>query len=216
MTGLEIMHFYASLFKINDDDLCKRLLTRVNLHNDMNRPISEYSKGMQQRVGLAQSLLNDPELLFLDEPTGGLDPLAHKEVRDLILQFREEGRTVFISSHELSEVELICDRVAIINKGVVIKQGHLSELLTGARVEMAFTKVSPETVKSFVDSDAIVSLSGSTVIVDMAAGKDNDAILDRVRQAGGGIVSVIPRRMRLEDLFVESVREHSRPKAVTA
>ena len=213
MTGLEIMHFYASLFRINDDALCKRLLERVNLHNDMHRPISEYSKGMQQRVGLAQSLLNDPELLFLDEPTGGLDPLAHKEVRDLILQFREEGRTVFISSHELSEVELICDRVAIINKGVVIKQGHLNELLTGARVEMVFTKVSPDAVKGFVGSDAIVSQSGSNVVVDMAAGGDNDGILDKVRAAGGSVVSVIPRRMRLEDLFVESVRQHTQPKA---
>jgi ABC-2 type transport system ATP-binding protein len=216
MTGLEIMHFYASLFHINDDALCRRLLERVNLHNDMHRPIAEYSKGMQQRVGLAQSLLNDPELLFLDEPTGGLDPLAHKEVRDLILQFREEGRTVFISSHELSEVELICDRVAIINKGVVIKQGHLNELLTGARVEMTFKSITPDKVKGMLNGEAIVSQSGANVIVDMAAGGDNDAIIDRVRQAGGGVVSIIPRRMRLEDLFVESVREHSQPKAVTA
>jgi ABC-2 type transport system ATP-binding protein len=216
MTGLEIMHFYASLFKINDDALCKRLLERVNLHNDMNRPIAEYSKGMQQRVGLAQSLLNDPELLFLDEPTGGLDPLAHKEVRDLILQFRDEGRTVFNSSHELSEVELICDRVAIINKGIVIKQGHLNDLLTGARVEMTFKGVGADKAKEIVGREAVVSQSGNSVIVDMAAGTDNDAIVDKVRQAGGGIVSIIPRRMRLEDLFVESVREHSAPKAVTA
>jgi ABC-2 type transport system ATP-binding protein len=212
MTGLEIMHFYASLFKINDDALCRRLLERVNLHNDMNRPIGEYSKGMQQRVGLAQSLLNDPELLFLDEPTGGLDPLAHKEVRDLILQFRDEGRTVFISSHELSEVELICDRVAIINKGVVIKQGHLNDLLTGARIEMTFKGVAPERAKEIVGRDAVVSSSGNNVTVDMAAGADNDAIIDKVRGAGGGIVSIIPRRMRLEDLFVESVREHTAPK----
>lgn len=216
MTGLEILHFYASLFKINDDALCRRLLERVNLHNDMHRPIGEYSKGMQQRVGLAQSLLNDPELLFLDEPTGGLDPLAHKEVRDLILQFREEGRTVFISSHELSEVELICDRVSIINKGEVIKQGHLTDLLTGARVEMVFKGVAPEQVKPIVGSDAVVSQSGSTVVVDMAAGGDNDMIIDKVRQSGGSVISVIPRRMRLEDLFVESVREHSKPVEVSA
>ncbi len=218
MTGLEIMHFYASLFRINDDALCKRLLERVNLHNDMNRPISEYSKGMAQRVGLAQSLLNDPELLFLDEPTGGLDPLAHKEVRDLILQFRDEGRTVFISSHELSEVELICDRVAIINKGIVIKQGHLNDLLTGARIEMTFKGIAPDKAKEIVGRDSVVSQNGNNVTVDMAAGSDNDSIIDRVRQSGGGIVSIIPRRMRLEDLFVESVREHSiqKPAGVTA
>ncbi len=216
MTGLEIMHFYASLFGINDDALCRRLLERVNLHNDMNRPISEYSKGMQQRVGLAQSLLNDPELLFLDEPTGGLDPLAHKEVRDLILQFRDEGRTVFISSHELSEVELICSRVAIINKGLVIKQGHLNELLTGARVEMTFKGITVEKAKELAGKDAVVSASGSNVTMDMAAGGDTDKIIDGARSVGGSVVSVIPRRMRLEDLFVESVREHSKPAGVSA
>ena len=212
MTGLEIMLFYASLFGIRDDKLCKRLLDRVNLANDMNRPISEYSKGMQQRVGLAQSLLNDPELLFLDEPTGGLDPLAHKEVRDLILQFSDEGRTVFISSHELSEIELICDRVAIINKGVVIKQGHLNDLLTGARIEMVFKGLTQERAKEFAGKDTIVSVSSGNVILDMAAGSDTDAIIDSARRAGGSVISVIPRRMRLEDLFVESVREHTAPR----
>ncbi|HXH61464.1 MAG TPA: ABC transporter ATP-binding protein [Fimbriimonadaceae bacterium] len=211
MTGLEIMHFYASLFRIRDDKLCKDLLERVNLQNDMNRPIGEYSKGMQQRVGLAQSLLNDPELLFLDEPTGGLDPLAHKEVRDLILQFRDEGRTVFISSHELSEVERICNRVAIINKGRVIKQGNLVELLTGARVEMVFRGLSPDKAKEFASGDAVISSSGDTVTVDMADTGETNGIVDAVRSAGASVVSIVPRRMRLEDLFVESVREVNSP-----
>ena len=207
MTGLEIMHFYASLFGINDDAHCKALLERVNLHNDMNRPISQYSKGMQQRVGLAQSLLNDPELLFLDEPTGGLDPLAHKEVRDLILQFREEGRTVFISSHELSEVELICNRVAIINKGKVIEQGTLQELLTGARVEMTVSGIDAAKAKGIAGEDSIVSSSGELIIIDMQDTGDNDVVIGKCRDAGAKIVSVIPRRMRLEDLFVQSVAQ---------
>lgn len=213
MTGLEIMHFYASLFGINDDAHCRKLLERVNLGGDMHRPIAHYSKGMQQRVGLAQSLLNDPELLFLDEPTAGLDPLAHKEVRDLILQFRKEGRTVFISSHELSEVELICDRVAIINKGLVIKQGHLNELLTGARIEMTFKDITIEKIKEIVTKDAIVSASGSVVTLDVPDTGDTNKIIDAVRTAKGNIVSVVPRRMRLEDLFVESVREHTAQRA---
>lgn len=207
MTGLEIMQFYASLFRIKDDDHCKALLARVNLANDMHRPLSQYSKGMQQRVGLAQSLLNDPELLFLDEPTAGLDPLAHKEVRDLILQFREEGRTVFISSHELSEVELICSRVAIINKGKVIEQGHLSDLLTGARIEIAVTGIDAKKAKEIVGDDAIVSAAGSDVTIDMPDAGDTDAKIGGIREAGGKIMSVVPRRMRLEDLFVQSVAE---------
>ena len=206
MTGFEVMQFYASLFKIKDDDLCRRLLDRVALTNDMHRPISEYSKGMQQRVGLAQSLINDPELMFLDEPTAGLDPLAHKDVRDLILHFRDEGRTVFISSHELSEVERVCDRVAIIHRGKVIEQGHLKDLLSGARIEITATGVSAETIKDMKVADGIVSTSGDNVLLDMPESGDANAVIDGIRSAGGKIVSVIPRRMRLEDLFVKSVR----------
>ena len=120
----------------------------MNLHRDTTKTISQYSKGMQQRIGLAQSLINDPKLLFLDEPTGGLDPIAHREIRDLILSFRDEGRTVFISSHELSEVELICDRVAIINKGVIEAQGKLTELLKGGRVEISVDTTFPRALLS--------------------------------------------------------------------
>src|SRR5690606_25145700 len=159
MTGMEIMQFYASLFGIKDRTLCENLLKRVNLAGDMNRQISQYSKGMQQRVGLAQSLLNDPKLLFLDEPTGGLDPIAHIEIRDLILKFREEGRTVFISSHELSDVERICDRVAIINKGELVHQGKLDQLLAGGRIEITADGIDPTFADKLRGEDVIVSLA---------------------------------------------------------
>ena len=211
MTGFEVMQFYASLFKIKDDDLCRRLLDRVDLTNDMHRPISEYSKGMQQRVGLAQSLINDPQLMFLDEPTAGLDPLAHKDVRELILQFKSEGRTVFISSHELSEVERVCDRVAIIHRGKVIEQGHLSELLAGARTEITAKGIAADLVKGLNVPDGVVSTVGDTVLLDMPESGDFNAVIDAIRQARGSIISVIPRRMRLEDLFVKSVREAPDP-----
>lgn len=206
MTGLEIMQFYASLFGIKDKALCEKLLTRVNLPNDMNRQISQYSKGMQQRVGLAQSLLNDPQLLFLDEPTGGLDPIAHNEIRDLILKFREEGRTVFISSHELSDVERICDRVAIINKGVIVQQGRLDQLLAGGRIELIADGVTQEFADKFKDEpDTTVSFSHGRLILDLPDGLDTGAIIDGVRSMNGKIVGLVPRRKRLEDLFIESV-----------
>lgn len=205
MTGLEIMRFYASLFGIKDEAHCRRLLERVNLHNDMNRPISQYSKGMQQRVGLAQSLLNEPKLLFLDEPTGGLDPIAHIEIRDLILQFRDEGKTVFISSHELSDVERICDRVAIINKGEIVEQGSLENLLAGGRIEITASGVTEATTNAFRQGDNLVSQHGDRVIIDMPDDQNPNAVIDSIRSAGGSIVSIIPRRIRLEDLFLESV-----------
>jgi ABC-2 type transport system ATP-binding protein len=206
MTGIELLRFYASLFGIRDEKRCQQLLETVNLARDAGKTISQYSKGMQQRIGLAQSLLNDPKLLFLDEPTGGLDPIAHTEIRDLILQFRSEGRTVFISSHELSEVERICDRVAIINKGRVERQGKLSELLSGGRTEIEAENVPKEIADGFKIKDAIVSLKAGRLIIDMPEDEDINSVVDAIRTGKGRIVSVIPRRKRLEDLFVETVR----------
>lgn len=214
MTGLELLKFYDSLFGKNDTAKCRKLLERVNLHNDMTKTISQYSKGMQQRVGLAQSLLNDPRLLFLDEPTGGLDPIAHKEIRDLILNFRDEGRTVFISSHELSEVERICDRVAIINKGVIRRQGSLTELLKGGRIEIVAEGVSKESSDQMRKDlkDTTVSFAEGRLIVDMPEELDPNSVIDSIRTAKGRVVSIIPRRTRLEDLFVETVRDAGNTK----
>lgn len=206
MTGLELLRFYASLFGFSDDEKCRALLEKVNLHNDMHKTISQYSKGMQQRVGLAQSLLNDPKLLFLDEPTAGLDPIAHTEIRDLILQFRDEGRTVFISSHELSEVERICDRVAIINRGKLEKMGHLDDLLRGGRIEIIAEGVGREVADGLKLPDTLVSLHDGRLIIDLPETEDTGSVLDALRKAKGSIVSMIPRRRRLEDLFVEAVR----------
>lgn len=212
MTGLEIMRFYASLFGINDEAKCIRLLERVNLGNDMNRPISQYSKGMQQRIGLAQSLLNDPQILFLDEPTGGLDPIAHIEIRDLILQFRDEGKTVFISSHELSDVERICDRVAIINKGEIVAQGRLEDLLIGGRIEITANNCSDELAASLRSDDAIVSVNHGRMIIDLSDAIGPDTVVHKIHSGGGEIVSIIPRRKRLEDLFLEAVSDDNKAK----
>ena len=206
MTGMELLMFYASLFGIDDQEKCKQLLDRVNLSRDASKTISQYSKGMQQRVGLAQSLLNDPKLLFLDEPTGGLDPIAHTEIRDLILQFRDEGRTVFISSHELSEIERICDRVAIINYGVIEKQGKLSDLLSGGRVEIQAEGVPESLASNAKGPDIVTSFRDGKLIVDMPEDTDTNALVDAIRSCGGRVVSIIPRRKRLEDLFVETVK----------
>ncbi len=137
---------------------------------------------MQQRVGLAQSLLNDPKLLFLDEPTGGLDPIAHREIRDLILSFRERGRTVFISSHELSEVELICDRVAIINRGVVERQGKLTDLLRGGRIEITLEGVDDAYLRSLSIGEANVRSLPLGILLDMPEEQDPNGIIDAVRE----------------------------------
>jgi ABC-2 type transport system ATP-binding protein len=205
MTGMELLKFYGQLFGITDRQKFERLLEKVNLHRDMSKTISQYSKGMQQRIGLAQALLNDPKLLFLDEPTGGLDPIAHREIRDLILSFREEGRTVFISSHELSEVELICDRVAIINRGRVERQGRLTDLLRGGRIEITVDGITEAFLRDMKIADSNVRALPTGVLLDMPEENDPNAVIDSVRSSGGRVLSVVPRRKRLEDLFVETV-----------
>lgn len=205
MTGMELLKFYGSLFGINDTKKFEALLEKVSLAGDATKTISQYSKGMQQRIGLAQSLINDPRLLFLDEPTGGLDPIAHTEIRDLILQFRNEGRTVFISSHELSEVERICDRVAIINKGVIERDGSLDELLKGGRTEITADKVTKEMAAKFEGKDNTVSHHGDRLILDVPDTSDLNSIVDSLRAGKAVLVSILPRRRRLEDLFVETV-----------
>lgn len=212
MTGMEILKFYASLFGIKDTAKCQKLLEKVNLAKDASKTISQYSKGMQQRIGLAQSLLNDPKLLFLDEPTGGLDPIAHIEIRDLILQFREEGKTCFISSHELSDIERICDRVAIINHGRIAAQGPLDTLLAGGRIEINVNDVSEQTANELRAKlkEATVSYSHGRLILDVPDSEDVNSLIDAVRSGKGDVTSIIPRRKRLEDLFVETIQDDTR------
>src|SRR5262245_31792745 len=132
LTAEEILRFYAKIFGIERslaEERIDKLLKLVELESARKRPLKTYSKGMQQRVGLAQALINDPDLLILDEPTSGLDPLGRMKVRSIIQRLKNEGKTVFFSSHELGEVETICDRVAIINQGELKVEGSVAELV---------------------------------------------------------------------------------------
>lgn len=132
LTAEEILRFYAKVFGIPSGEADKRidnLIKLVELEHARKRPLKSYSKGMQQRVGLAQALINNPDLLILDEPTSGLDPLGRMKVREIIQRLKDEGKTVFFSSHELGEVETVCDRVAIVNQGELKVHGCVSDLV---------------------------------------------------------------------------------------
>jgi ABC-2 type transport system ATP-binding protein len=132
LTGRELLHFYAKLFGMRSalaEQRIQKLLSLVEMEHAANKPIRSYSKGMQQRVGLAQALLNDPSLLVLDEPTSGLDPIGRIQVRKIIERLKDEGKTVFFSSHELGEVQAVCDRVAILYQGELKVTGTVTELL---------------------------------------------------------------------------------------
>jgi ABC-2 type transport system ATP-binding protein len=146
LTAEELLRFYARIFQIpraEADQRIDRLLKLVELDSVRRRPIKTYSKGMQQRVGLAQALINNPDLLILDEPTSGLDPLGRMKVREIIQRLKEEGKTVFFSSHELGEVETVCDRVAIIHQGELKIEGRVADLVAQhqANLEQIFLKL---------------------------------------------------------------------------
>jgi ABC-2 type transport system ATP-binding protein len=146
LTAEEILRFYGRIFQVPAPELDRRideLLKLVELDHARKRPIKTYSKGMQQRVGLAQALINDPDLLILDEPTSGLDPIGRMKVREIIQRLKDAGKTVFFSSHELGEVETVCDRVAIINEGELKVEGRVSDLVAkhNANLENIFLNI---------------------------------------------------------------------------
>jgi ABC-2 type transport system ATP-binding protein len=200
-------------------DLCGRLMgldaaTRKKRTSDMidlvglahavDRPIGRFSKGMTQRIGLAQALLHDPELLILDEPMSGLDPIGRKQVRDIILSERKAGKTILFTSHVLSDVEMLCDRIAIINKGKVVARGTLDELLRREvrRVRLSFTNV-PEGLRAELarEPHALRELEG-TLHVTIEGDQGVGPLLSRALAAGAQVVEVEPERETLEDLFV--------------
>jgi ABC-2 type transport system ATP-binding protein len=146
LTAEELLRFYARIFglpRAETDKRIEQLLKLVELDSARKRPIKTYSKGMQQRVGLAQALINNPDLLILDEPTSGLDPLGRMKVREIIQRLKNEGKTVFFSSHELGEVETVCDRVAIINQGELKVEGRVTDLVAKhqANLEQIFLNI---------------------------------------------------------------------------
>jgi ABC-2 type transport system ATP-binding protein len=146
LTAEELLRFYAKIFEIPSAEVERRVdavLKLVELDHARKRLIKTYSKGMQQRVGLAQALINDPDLLILDEPTSGLDPVGRMKVREIILRLKNEGKTVFFSSHELGEVETVCDRVAILSNGELKAEGRVQDITQQhhTSLEQAFLKI---------------------------------------------------------------------------
>jgi ABC-2 type transport system ATP-binding protein len=170
--------------------------------------LRKFSKGMLQRVGLAQALLNDPEVLFLDEPMSGLDPLGRRDVRALILELRDQGRTVFFSSHILSDAEALCNRVAIVAKGQLAASGPLSDL-------QAFAVRGWEIVVSGLPASALAtvrararrvqSIAGDRHVIDLAAVDRPEDIIRELTAHGGTLVSLNPLRETLEDFFIRRV-----------
>ncbi len=209
----ELMNYFGELFGLPSGQRKQKsdeLLTRVGLdRKDWDRQLRKYSKGMLQRVGIAQSLLNDPEIVFLDEPMSGLDPIGRRQIRELIAELRESGKTVFMSSHILSDIEALCDNVAILRKGKLVAQGNLHELLTKTGetqlYEINVTGLTAENCEERIpDLNGIkVTAKPNGATLEVSKEEDIDRILKSVRSLGGNLVSVQPVKQSLEEFFVE-------------
>jgi ABC-2 type transport system ATP-binding protein len=207
LTGEQVLQFFGGFSDMPKKKLDSRieyLLELTNMKDRRKSKIKTYSKGMIQRIGIAQALVNDPDVVFLDEPTDGVDPVGRKEIRDMLLTLKEQGKTIFLNSHLLSEVELIADQVVIINKGKIVKQGTVKELThTEEGYKISY---SGELDNEFFTRDAIANKisdrkAGSFIL--KAENQDElNSIIDTIRAQGilvGGIEEI---KISLEDSFM--------------
>lgn len=202
-----LIRFYGALNGMSSANLARRaqeVLQAVGLQEAARRNVGKFSRGMLQRAGLAQALVNDPELLILDEPTSALDPSARVAIRELLLKAQQDGKTIFLSSHLLSEVELVCGRVAVLHRGRLVGEGRTGELLrSGGQTEIVARGIPLEVFPGAVHRNGAVAFC-----VEAAAQR---LALERVWSLGGEIVSVNPVRRSLEEIFLELTGEKPAP-----
>lgn len=213
LSGRELLVYTAALFGVPKRRASLRvdeLLDLVGLERDQaDRQLRKYSKGMLQRIGIAQALVNDPEIVFMDEPMSGLDPIGRREIRDLLLSLRAKNKTVFFSSHILSDVEALCDRAAILSRGKLLRSGTVQELSgpQDSALEVVAIGIDASSLCEF--SESMSSLESATATpngVHLVLGDETeiDLALAVIRRCGGKLVSINPRRRSLEDLFASS------------
>lgn len=211
LTALEFLNFCGQIFgfaKAERIAKAKNLLARVRLNETKwNTQLRKFSKGMLQRVGLAQALINDPEVVFLDEPMSGLDPIGRREVRDLISALRHEGKTVFMCSHILSDIEVLCDRVAILKGGKLAHVGYLDELRQQVDgrdlVEVVVSGTDEATLKPYLPKEFRISSTAAGLSIEVSRETDVDQVIGALRKTNGKLVSVQPLKQSLEDLFMD-------------
>ncbi len=211
LTGYELLIFMAKLFGLSPGTAQKRakeLLELVDMTRSKDTALRRYSKGMLQRIGIAQALIGDPELVILDEPLTGLDPIGRKDLRMLIADLRRQGKTVLLSSHILSDVEMLADRVTIVVKGRTIKSGPLHELLDAKilSTEVVVQDPSSELVEVLQKAGYSAQNIGEKLQIKIEGERDAGPLIDLIREHGGHLLEVTPRKETLEDLVVEQAK----------
>lgn len=236
LTGRQALEFYAAMSKVDRPTRRRRaaeLLERVGMKDYADRKVATYSKGMMQRVGLAQAMVHDPDLIVLDEPTDGVDPAGRRGIREVLRELRAEGKTIFINSHLLSELEVVCDRVAILVSGQVVRQGTIDDLTRDSRhYELELELAGPDAADRIAaalpcavapgprrlgqGADGAVrrgrwpdgpeiEIDGACLRVATGEAAGVQPVIDALRGAGLALRSLRPVRQSLEDLFMEAV-----------
>lgn len=215
LTAEEFLGFYGQLAGLGRVAINQRvtdLLALVGLAEARTRQLRKFSKGMLQRIGLAQALIHDPELIILDEPMTGLDPVGRKQVRDLILSLRDRGKTIFFSTHILHDVEMICDRVGIVMKGRLLASGRVDELVRQDHtqsVEIVCRQIKAEG-NAFIHSLATrVLQQGQQCLIVLPNSDAVDAVVGEIKRRGGRLLSVTPHKASLEDLFFQETAQEA-------
>ncbi|MBI2251320.1 MAG: ABC transporter ATP-binding protein [Armatimonadetes bacterium] len=208
----KLLHFYGSFFgisKIKREGRIKEILKMVDMTEKINSKIKDLSKGMLQRFGIAQALISNPPLLILDEPTSGLDPIGQKEIKDIILKLKEMGITIFFSSHKLTEVEHICDKIGIIHKGKMLTQGALGEFLKQKEpfLKLKFSFSLPPSLEVLNKLNLPETLKDNLLCEITVHQKDLNHFIDKLRLENAQIISIIPEISSLEDTFFNLIKE---------
>jgi ABC-2 type transport system ATP-binding protein len=218
LSGMELLDLYGRFHGLGRRERRRKseqLLALVGLEEAADRPVRKYSKGMLQRIGMAQALLGDPEVVILDEPMSGLDPIGRKDFREIIFRLKEEGKTIFFSTHILSDAEQICDRVCIIYRGRVVETGRLDEILKPAveMVDLQFTGLSEAGQAALAALAARLAglrvvQKGGTTLVTAPGWEAAEAVEAAGRAQGGKLVGLSPERETLENYFLRELAEH--------
>ncbi len=200
LTGMELLSAFSRFYGGVKRERIEEVLSLVGLSEASKKRVRTYSKGMLQRLGLAQAILHDPHLIILDEPMSGLDPIGRREFREIINRLREEGKTILFSSHILQDVEMICDHVVMIYQGKVIKKGVLEEML---QEEVRFFEVTVEGVE--LEGMEAERKSGNRVLYRAESEEQVQEIIKRTMEKGGKVRAVVPRALTLEEIFIREV-----------
>ncbi|HCT45927.1 MAG: ABC transporter ATP-binding protein [Phycisphaerae bacterium] len=217
LTSRQLLRHFGAMAGVDRsvrNSKAEELLELVGMKDWSDSKLGSYSKGMRQRVGIAQALMNDPKLVILDEPTDGVDPIGRKDIREILTRLKDEGRTVFLNSHLLSELEMVCDRVAIMVHGLMRQQGTIEELTDGqSGYAIRATTAIGSDVRSTVQAklqgvDAIETKDPTELVFATSDAEVVQPVIDTLRSQGVSIKAFGFRRPSLEDLFVKAVQEH--------